>query len=280
MMKRFLCLWMILSALLTALCVTASADSVPITVTYVPRSDRGTLFFLDVNTDSALSAAVLELRYDAAAMEYRSVDSDDDASVSVEADSGVVKIVVSDPNGIGGRLLQLSFKALSDGDTSVTLHTVQAIGADMGYLREIPDSTLSFRLGNEDVAAGAAADGGRSSATSAPRKTYGGSKSTSSGKRSSVDPDDEEDDDDASAVKDTVGEYRELSHGDSGKWSLLGSMATAAAILLVVLGIVIGLRIKKKRPAAGPADAPESDREDCGEETPQKDAEEDPGDSK
>lgn len=250
---------MILVVMLTAFCASASAESDPLSVEYVPRTTRGTLFYLDISCVLPVSAAVFELQFDSERVEYRSVHCEDNnASAIATADDSALRIAYSSRNAAKGTLYRLAFKAIRAGETDFTLRISQAVDGDLRYLQSIPAYTLSVKLGKDDVIAGSTAITDKSTQSAEKsKKTYSGSKST-------VTPEEGRTTD---AATDETGEgiYRDLSGADNVSYLLLGGATVILAGLLAAAGIFIGRRMKKK---------PKDTTEDSDQDTEEPDLDE------
>ncbi len=260
-MKRIV-IFLSLPIFLITLCLSASAESGSLSLKYVPRTERGTLFYLDVYSDTPVGAAVFELSYDPSAAEFRSVIYDDDrGAVTANPDGGRVKIAFSHRSGVSGKLYRIAFKALAEGVLRFELRTTQAVDAKAAYLTGISGAALDVDLSKEDIVS---ADSSKKSASEKSsskkndsKKSYGGSKSEISM------PDDavlDEKPDDYGGV------YRDLSKPDHTSWFLLGGSAVILAGLFVGLGILLGIRAKKKQ--APPMDEDEPQIQEEPEELP------------
>lgn len=258
-MKRLITL-LISAIMLLAFCVSVSAESDPLSVKYVPRTTRGTLFYLDVSCDASVSAAIFELRFDPDRLEYRSVNSDDDhASVMANAGGGTVKIAYSNRDAAKGMLFRLAFKALSAGEADFMLSLSQAVDGDLHYLTDVPVCKLTVKLGKEDVAAGSTSISEKSAKSSEKsKKTYSGSKS-------SLTTEDDTPDDEATGKK-SGGIFRDLSGAGSMTYLVLGGAIVILAGLLVGAGIIVGRKMKKK-PSVDEEIPDENDPEEMTEDT-------------
>lgn len=246
--------------MLLAFCVSVSAESDPLSIKYVPRTTRGTLFYLDVSCDASVSAAIFELRFDPNRVEYRSVNSDDDhASVMATTDGGLVKIAYSNRDAAKGMLFRLAFKALSAGEADFTLSLSQAVDGDLHYLTDVPVCKLTVKLGKEDVAAGSTSISEKSAKSSEKsKKTYSGSKS-------SLTTEDDTSDDEATGKK-SGGIFRDLSGAGSMTYLVLGGAIVILAGLLVGAGIIVGRKMKKN-PSVNEEIPDENDPEEMTEDT-------------
>lgn len=236
------------------LCLAPSAAQQNITLKYVPRSERGTLFYLELSCDPAVSAAMFELRFDPSAVEYRDADCDDeDGYVTGNADGDTVRIAYSHRAGKSGKLCRLSFKALKAGAVSFTLHPTQAVDADLEYLNDLTDASLEIKLGKDDVIRSDDADSGskksasdRSSAKKkdpsekTKKRSYGGEKSGI----------EEYTADGTGSTEATEGAPLDFTGGNNRTWFVLGAAVVLSVVLLVGAGYIIGkkrmLRSAKK----------------------------------
>ena len=256
-MKRIVSVLMLTAVLLGCLCGSAKAERQALSLKYVPRPERGSLFYLDVYSDSALSAAVLELDFDAASAAYRGVSCEDEnASVMGNAAGNTVKLVFSHRAGMSGKLFRVGFKAIGEGTVRFTLRTDQAVNADLDYLNDLSDCTLEVRLTKADVIAAedaryddranASSDKQAKSGKAAAEKksekskkqVYGGTELERYASEKVAEAE--------AMTEPEKGIFRDYSGEDRTTFFLLGGAAVLLAGLLVVAGIVIGRRMKKK----------------------------------
>ena len=177
-MKRFLSILIPVVLMLTAFCLPAGAKDQQLSMKYVPRTERGTLFYVDVYSGSSVSAATFELRYDPSIAEYREVSCDSDsAAVIGEADNGTVKIAYSHHSFAEGKLFCAAFKAVGTGEIRFELHMTQAVDEKLNYMKELSSCTLDVRLGKDDVVESSSSHSSKSG-SSASDKSEGSSKNT------------------------------------------------------------------------------------------------------
>lgn len=250
-MKRIISILAVLLTVMTFCCAPASAEGEPVYAEYVPRTQRGTLFYVDVYCGTELSAAVFELRYDPAVAEYRTVYCDDDnASAVGSAENGAVKIGCSSRSSAKGKLFRVAFKALRDDRLRLVLHTVQAVNGGLDYLTDIPDYTLDIPLDADGSAASSGVESSKSGASRLSKKTYGGSKSGIFGEDGAHST--ESDDNGVGAGS---GISRDYSGSDNNLYFLLGGAAAILACLLIIGGVMLYRRVKMRRSA--PPEMPE-----------------------
>lgn len=298
-MKRLFFVIMILLFALPAVCVPAAADSEPLSLSYVPRTERGTLFYLDVSAAADLSAAMFRLEYDPSSVEYRGVFSeDDDASVMGNAENGILRVVYSRRSSSSGKLFRIAFMALRQGETAFSLSAEQAVDGDLQFLTGISGYTLKVKLGKDDVVYSESDESSRedgisaeaddssgasgSSKSSSSAKSANSSKTSGAGKQSDSKAETDAAKDHPSATElceEALGEketaedsgiFRDFSEKDSTSFLLLGGGVVLLAGLLVTAGVIIGKTYRKKRvPEEDDADALPEER---GEEAEPEDA--------
>jgi len=223
--------------MLTALNTTASKSGT-LYAKYVPRSETGTLFYIDIYCSAELRSADLQLTYDSSAVEYREISATDkNAYAKAKSAKGSVRILFTDSSSVKGQLCRLSFKALTQGDTELILHDNGMVGGDLKYLSGVPDSALTISLGKEDIVSDTDNSGSDKQSGKSSKTSYGGSDSK---KESSTEATDETSA--ADPVKRTV---EDASHNEGLTYFLLGAGAMLLAGLLILLGYVIG---KRKKP--------------------------------
>lgn len=224
----------LLMFMLTALNAAANVSDT-LYAKYVPRSENGTLFYVDIYCSAELRSADLELTYDSSAIEYRDISATDkNAYAKAKSAKGSVRILFTDSSSVKGQICRLSFKALSQGETELTLHDNGMVGDDLKYLNDVPDSTLTISLGKEDIVSDTDNSGSDKQSSKSSKNSYGGSDSK---KESSTEATDETSA--ADPVKRTV---EDASHNEGLTYFLLGAGAMLLAGLLIILGYVIGKR--------------------------------------
>ena len=231
-MKRLTAAVTAILTIMLFLCLPAHAVDGRLTLEYVPRAERGTVFYLDISYDGTLSAATLELSYDGAAAEYREIGASASTStVKTKAENGVVKIVFGDSAGVSGRLCRLTFKALSGANAAFTLRMTEGVDGGLNRIGAITPATLT-----------AAPGGSYSSKSGSSGSAYSGSKSD----KTYVPPDSTEYDGDGSS--------RDLYTPNARKRPSFAMLAAAAVLLTLILGFFIGRRslLDKKKPADPP----------------------------
>ena len=275
-MKRLIAAWILAALMLLMWLPSAAAKDHSLTIKYVPRTQRGTLFYLDVYCDSVIGAAVFELGFDASAAEYRDAFCEDENGSAMGNPNGdTAKIAFSHRSGVSGRLFRVAFKALDTGTVRFSLHPVQAVDGSSRYLNDLPDCSLDVKFGEDDVVeAGASASGEAADTPAARQKSASGSgvgsKKSSAGADKSKKRDsgsekpgredkqsyggsrsDVSEPDDIASPKITEadgGVFHDFSGQDNTTFFILGGASVILAGLLVVVGILIGKRMKKKRP--------------------------------
>lgn len=260
-MKKLLSALLMMIILVT-LSATASAEGEILSMQYVPRTQHGALFYLDVTCDTPISAAVFELHFDPSIAEYRSVYCDDEnADAMGNADGDTVKIAYSHRASVCGKLYRLSFKALKTGTVQFTLHIVQAVDKDLNYLTDIPDFAIEVKLGKDDVVSSETVTQKKSAGKSekasksdtAQKKSYSGSKSELI----------EEDVNDGAVTEPTEKKPIDYSGMTKWNWFTLGAASALFIALAIIAGFLIGRKCKKKPdPAADDGDDPDGREED------------------
>ena len=212
-------------------CIRVRADSGRLYAEYVPRTERGTLFYLDIYYDGDISAAIFEISYDSSIAEYRSWAAEHDSSTfKAKAENGIVKLVFGDSGSIKGKICRLRFKQLSDGTVNFTLRMTEGADGGLNYIDPPPAYTVTVAL---DSGSGSSGSSGSPRST---RYSYSGSKSGKSGTAST----------EGATGDEHLPEVRDLTHNDDMKFFLLGAGAAAAAALLIALGFILGRRQRKK----------------------------------
>lgn len=202
---------------------------------YVPRTERGTLFYLDIYYDGDISAAIFEITYDSSVAEYRSWAAEHDSSTfKAKAEGGTVRLIFGDSGSIKGKICRLRFKQLSDGAADFTLRMTE--GADGGLSYIDPPSAYTVTAVLDTGSSGSAGSSGLSGSSRSTRSSYSGSKSD----KSVTSPSDGASGGDPPAV-------RELTRDDRTLYFILGAGTAVLAALLIALGFILGRRSRKKK---------------------------------
>lgn len=253
----FALIWMI------PVCTCAAADDCY--TEYTPRSERSSVFYIDVFSRREVTAAVFELSFDDTMVSYYSVvAANSTATVRDHSQKGKVTAAFADSSAVSGKLCRFSFKALQAGSVKFTLHMEQASDADKKLLSGWKDHTLTIRLGKDDVEAASSGvkrtDKASSEASSASKR--GGGKSE-------LYPGEGDEDGILPGLFDLRRDDNKL------KWVLIGAGLPLLIGALVWLGIMIGRRSKdkakadtKEEPAEGSS---EETKEKPGDDTPEPD---------
>lgn len=209
---------------------------------YVPKTETGSLFYVDVYCERAVTSAVIELSFDESAVEYRSVTSD--AESSSRAANGKVSIALANKSAFSGKLCRVGFVALRACETSFGLHMAQACDGNMKLISGLSDHSIKIKLGKDDVAASSSA----SSKTTAGTEKSGGkasSEKTEGSSKSSIITDSDEINGSAAA---SPGVF-DLRRSDPWNYILLGAGAVILLAAASFAGFYIGRKIAKKKTA-------------------------------
>ena len=205
---------------------------------YVPRSEHSALFYIDVYSKQAVTAAVFEVQFDDSMVGYHaSVAESGSASVRDNLQDGRVIVAFADSKAVDGKLCRLSFKALKEGSVSFVLHMRQAADGEKNLLTQWSDHTVTVKLGKEDAAVGSASVRSGGSGTSS-RSSLSSSRG---GKGDSAD-DDAADDASEDEVSYAFSDLRR--DGGELKWMLIGAAVPVLCGALVWLGFLIGRKSK------------------------------------
>lgn len=238
--------------LVLLLCPPVNAAGDGLYAEYVKKSDRATLFYIDIYMQREVSAAVWELTYDPEMAAYRSADAvNTDATVRAVDGDGCVRIAFADSAAVRGKLCRLGFKALNTGSCRFVLRLSQAADSDLRYLQSLPDYTLTVTLDKNDLDASASTQ--KSRGTKAD-----GSSSRVSSKSSSAEDEDEE------AARDGERSAEGIIHlpGGGRPWiyAALGAGAVLLMGALVVIGVIIGRKSRAAHEDPAPAQHQQGDR--------------------
>ncbi len=216
---------------------------------YVPRSLRGTLFYLDVYSEKPISAALFELRYDPAFAEFRDARCEDNnADAMGNAVGDTVSIAYSHRSAASGRLYRLSFKALRTGTTRFSLHPVQAVDHGLNELTGLSDCSVEVKFGKDDVVSSETVTR-QKTAKSSQKHTKSAEKSSKTKNPSTAADDsnaignDGGEDDETQANQDATIDY---SGGNNRLWFVLGCATALFVVLAAGGGFILGRKLKKK----------------------------------
>ena len=221
--------------------------SAAVSMEFVPRTPKGTIFYLDIHSEEAIGAAVFELRFDDEVVEYRSVSGINGASVQATENDGIIKIAYGHPSGGSGDLIRLTFNALTNAETEFTLHLSQAVDEDIDYLTDVPDYYLSADVGRQVALSSGTTASRTKTEKSSSEKASKASKSTKSGSSLNEDDDDEDgaSDEEEPPVYVTAGE-QSLTNRDSGRWFLIGACSAILVLIVIAAAVLIIKRYRKK----------------------------------
>lgn len=227
----------------------ASAATPAMYAEYVRKSERASVFYVDICMDTEVSAAVFALSYDSDMVEYREAKAEiDKASVRAVDQDGCVRAAFAADSGVSGRLIRLSFKALKTGQCSFVLRLEQGVDGRLAYLGALPQYELNVSFDKSDVV---------TASKSAAGKTDAEKTSASKSKSRVSSAGDTGDDPDAQAA-----DGGSLWIGGSHEWRyiLLGAGAVVLAGLLALTGYLIGKRSAAKQKSADKEEAKEAEK--------------------
>ena len=234
--------------LLILIAPSANAESDRFYCEYVPKSERSTLFYIEINSREEISAAAAELSFNADYAEFRSVTAiSPDDSVRFNQSANTVKIAFASKEAKKGRLFRAGFKALREGDCEFTLKVDSAADSAPSVITGFSPYTLTVTFGKDDVSAlsqGNSSSGGRSSASGS---------SSGRGGRSSISGADEDDD---------SRNYADISVSDIRPSHVLTYVLLGAGgvVLLGLIALMIVLFIRRRRSSG--KDRAEDDSDD------------------
>ena len=231
----------------------ASAKAETISACYVPKTQRGTLFYIDIYSEPPIGAAILEVGYDDAVAEFSDVSCESpEGAAEAHAENSIVTIAYTNREPSGDKLCRLSFKALKTGTVDFTVTVTQAVDDDLGYLSDFSPYTLSVKLGTEDIPT-ASSSVTKTSGSSTSKRSYSGSKSSVTAT----------DDAEAADMTETSGTSLDLSGQHKSTYFLLGG-AAAILLCLVILVAYLLIKLAKKKPTK---EIPAEESEDQESET-------------
>lgn len=254
-MRRIATLFVALTMLIGAFSVSVSAQT-PLSVKYVPKTQRGTMFYLDLFSELPIGAAVFDISYDDDVAEFRGVYCDSaDAAAEAHAENSVIGLAYSNRKPSSGKLFRLSFIALKSGTINFAVTVTQAVDSELSYLSDIPACQLSVKLGKEDIPV-SSANSAKASGKTTSKKSYSGSKSNIT--VSSGDGDNK-----AADSAEAEGISLDLSGQNKTTFFLLGGAAAFLVCLLIVAAYFLGKRRREKIPQE--EEIPAAQDEDTGD---------------
>lgn len=256
-MRRIATLFVALTMLIGAFSVSVSAQT-PLSVKYVPKTQRGTMFYLDLFSELPIGAAVFDIGYDDDVAEFRGVYCDSaDAAAEAHAENSMIGLAYSNRKPSSGKLFRLSFIALKSGTINFAVTVTQAVDSELSYLSDIPACHLSVELGKKDIPASSANSAKVSGKTTTSKKSYSGSKSNIT--VSSGDGDNK-----AADSAEAEGISLDLSGQNKTTFFLLGGAAAFLVCLLIVAAYFLGKRRREKIPQE--EEIPAAQDEDIGDD--------------
>ena len=203
---------------------------------YTPKSEKSTVFYIDLYSSDEVSAAVMELSFDESFVEYREVSAVEKTStVRSACDNGNVRIAFADSDAVNGRLCRVAFKALQTGTCSFTLHISQAADNELDLMSDLNGSTVEVKLGKDDIVASSSSKESKSSS-----KASGNSDASS---RSSISSASEDEDGNADIP---VGGFNDLRRQKVWPYILIGAFSVILIAGLVFFGVLIGRKKSNK----------------------------------
>lgn len=210
---------------------------------YTPKSEKSSLFYIDVYSERAVAGAVMELSYSESYVSYYSVTADSaTATVRDHVENGKVRVAFVDKSAVNGKLCRLSFKALKKGDIALTLHMEQAVDGSENLLGGWNDYTLNITLSEKDIASSGSSTRSVKASSGTSRSSRGGGKSTISKNGTDTEDDDESDD-----VRFGDPGFFDLREDHSVKWMLIGAGIPVLIGMLIWLGFILGRKSKEQK---------------------------------
>ncbi|MBQ6336637.1 MAG: hypothetical protein IJI50_05330 [Ruminococcus sp.] len=204
---------------------------------YTPKSEKSTVFYIDLCSSEEVSAAILELRFDEKLAEYREASAVEKTStVRAACDNACVRIAFADSGSVKGKLCRVAFKALQAGTCTFTLHISQAADSAPNLMTDLPDSSIEVKLGKDDVVTSASSKSAKTSSKSSG-KSNTSSRSTISGVS----------DDDAGNSNVPIGGVYDLRKLQVWPYIVVGVLSTLLILGLVLLGVMLGRRKSAKK---------------------------------
>ena len=206
---------------------------------YTPKTERSSVFYIDLYSSEEIRAAVMELRFDDSIAEYREVSAvGNTSSVRAASDGGCVKIAFADSSAVSGKICRVAFKALQAGTCTFTLHVTQAADSEPKSLTGFSDYSLDVKLGKDDVVSDA-------SAKASSKTSSASSVKSAASSRSSLSISSDTEDGDASVSGGFFDLRRKDDHGLT--YVLIGAGSVVLIAALILMGILIGRRTVGKK---------------------------------
>lgn len=226
-------LWLTVIALIPV--INCHAENRGFYCEYTPKTPTGSIFFLDLFSDDAISAAVMELYFDSSMVQLHDVSAvQKTSSVRFRKENGMVRIAFADSGAISGHLLRVSMKALHAGNCIFVLHPVEATDRKADPINHLSDCKLEIKLGKEDVSSQSAV------------KTSAQSQKNSSSKSSRSSRSEMEDNDSDRLFSEGRGFY-DLRENHVWPYILTGAGAVVLIILIMVFGVVFYKKVMMNR---------------------------------
>ena len=236
-LKRIVTLTIILLLVFTG--IPCAADS-GFYCEYSPKTEKSTVFYIDVYSTVEVSAAVMEMNFDESFAEFREVSAvEKSTSVRSAKENGAVKIALADSGAIKGKLCRVAFKALQAGTCTFDLHISQAADSEPKLIGALSDSSIEVKLGKDDIVAES------SSKASSVTSSKGSSKSDKNGSSSksyikeASDPD--------VYIDPVTGEVIDLRKNHAVKYILIGAGIVVLFAALIYAGVLIGRKTAEKK---------------------------------
>ena len=232
-LKRIVTLTIILLLVFTG--IPCAADS-GFYCEYSPKTEKSTVFYIDVYSTVEVSAAVMEMNFDESFAEFREVSAvEKSTSVRSAKENGAVKIALADSGAIKGKLCRVAFKALQAGTCTFDLHISQAADSEPKLIGALSDSSIEVKLGKDDIVAEASSKAS-SVASSKPDKNGSSSRSyLKEGSESDV------------YVDPVTGEVIDLRKNHAVKYILIGAGIVVLFAALIYAGVLIGRKTAEKK---------------------------------
>ena len=217
---------------------------------YVPKSEKSTVFYIDVYSTVDIGAAVLELSFDENFVEYRETSAAQKSStVRSVKENGLVKIALADSGAINGKLCRVAFKAIKTGTCTFDLHISQAADAEPKLLSGFSDASIEVKLGKDDVVSDAASKASSKASSGVSSKADKNGSSSRSYLKEGEEPDE--------YIDPVTGEVIDLRKNYALKYILMGAGIVILIAGLVFAGIIIGRKTAKAGKEPASEEAPE-----------------------
>lgn len=243
-LKRIVTLTIILLLVFTG--IPCAADS-GFYCEYSPKTEKSTVFYIDVYSTVEVSAAVMEMDFNESFAEFREVSAvEKSTSVRSVKENGAVRIALADSGAIKGKLCRVAFKALQAGTCTFDLHISQAADSEPKLIGALSDSSIEVKLGKDDIVAEASSKASSKASSETDKKGSSSRSYLKEGSESDV------------YVDPATGEVIDLRKNHAVKYILIGAGIVVLFAALIYAGVLIGRKTTSKKKESAIEESSES----------------------